>query len=305
MKKIIKSFILLLIPLSVAGQLAPVTSQYVLNQLSITPAYAGNRGALNVAAFYRRQWAGISGAPETMTLAVDAPFLDSKLGLGLIVTNDKIGVTKETHFLTNYSYKISMNKGNLSFGLGAGLMTTNTAWSDLVVLDPGDESYLSNSSVYVIPDFSFGVYYSYKNYFAGLSVPKLLGYRFNSDKSKYTFTFNPGKYNYLLNAGYLYSLSQKVKFLPSTLIIVSPGEKILIDLNTYFSYNDRIWAGASYRSGRSMGVLCQFAVNNQLRLAYTYDFDLGKLGRYSNGSHEIMVRYEFHYKVDAVSPLNF
>jgi type IX secretion system PorP/SprF family membrane protein len=305
MKRILKSIILLLIPLSLSGQLAPVTSQYVLNPLSINPAYAGNRGALNIAAFYRRQWAGIAGAPETMTLSADAPFLDSKLGLGFIITNDKIGVTKETHFLTNYSYKISMDKGNLSLGLGAGLMTTNTAWSDLVVLDPGDENFLNNSRVFVVPDFSFGVYYSYQNYFAGLSVPKLLGYKFNFDKNKYTIMFNPGQYDYLLNAGYVYSLSKKIKLFPSTLITISPKEKLLVDLNAYVSLNDRIWAGLSYRNKRSLGALFQFAVNNQFRVAYTYDIDFGTLGHYSNGSHEIMIRYEFHYKVDAVSPLNF
>ena len=305
MKRIIKSLILLLIPLSLAGQLTPVTSQYVLNPLSINPAYAGNRGALNIAAFYRRQWAGIPGAPETMTLAADAPFLDSKLGLGFSITNDKIGVTKETHFLTNYSYKINMDKGSLSLGLGAGLITTNTAWSDLVVLDPGDENYLTNSRVFVVPDFTFGAYYLNQNYFAGLSVPKLLGYKFNYDKNRYTLMFNPGKYNYLLNAGYVYTLNQKIKLFPSTLITISPGEKLLVDLNAYVSLNDRIWAGASYRNGRSLGALCQFAINNQFRVAYTYDFDFGKLGQYSNGSHEIMIRYEFHYKVNAVSPLNF
>jgi len=305
MKRIIKSIILLLIPLSLSGQLAPVTSQYVLNPLSINPAYAGNRGALNIAAFYRRQWTGIAGAPETMTLSADAPFLDSKLGLGFIITNDKIGVTKETHFLTNYSYKINMDKGNLSLGLGAGLMTTNTAWSDLVVLDPGDENFLNNSRVFVVPDFSFGVYYSYQNYFADLSVPKLLGYKFDFDKNKYTIMFNPGQYDYLLNVGYVYSLSKKIKLFPSTLVTISPKEKLLVDLNAYVSLNDRIWAGLSYRNKRSLGVLFQFAVNNQFRIAYTYDIDFGTLGHYSNGSHEIMIRYEFHYKVDAVSPLNF
>jgi type IX secretion system PorP/SprF family membrane protein len=305
MKRIIKSLILLLIPLSLAGQLAPVTSQYVLNPLSINPAYAGNRGALNIAAFYRRQWAGIPGAPETMTLAADAPFLDSKLGLGFIITNDKIGVTKETHFLTNYSYKINMNKGSLSLGLGAGLITTNTSWSDLVVLDPGDENFLTNSRVFVVPDFTFGAYYSNQNYFAGLSIPKLLGYKFNYDKNKYTLIVKPGNYNYLLNAGYVYTLNQKIKLFPSTLITISPGEKLLVDLNAYVSLNDRIWAGASYRNGRSLGLLCQFAVNNQFRIAYTYDFDFGKLGQYSNGTHEIMLRYEFHYKVKVVNPLNF
>jgi type IX secretion system PorP/SprF family membrane protein len=305
MKRILKFFILLLIPISLSGQLVPVTSQYVLNPLGINPAYAGNRGALNVAAFYRRQWVGITGAPETMTLAADAPFLDNKLGLGLVITNDKIGVTKETHFLTNYSYKIDMGKGNLSFGLGAGLITTNTAWSDLVVLDQGDENFLANSRVFVVPDFSFGVYYASETFFSGLSVPKLLGYKFNFDKNKYTLTFNPSQYNYLLNTGYIYELSPKIKLFPSTLIIFSPGEKLLIDINAYVGMNERLWLGASYRNNRSLGALAQFAVNNQLKLAYTYDFDFGSLGRYSNGSHEIMVRYEFHYKVDAVSPLNF
>jgi hypothetical protein len=51
--------------------------------------------------------------------------------------------------------------------------------------------------------------------------------------------------------------------------------------------------------------LVQFAVNNQIRVAYTYDIDLGRLGRYSNGSHEIMLRYEFRYKVEVINPLSF
>jgi type IX secretion system PorP/SprF family membrane protein len=305
MKRIIKSFIFLLIPISMAGQLAPVTSQYVLNPLSINPAFAGNRGALNIAAFYRRQWTGIPGAPETITLAADAPFLDSKLGLGFIITNDKIGVTKETHIMTNYSYKIGMSKGELSLGLGAGLIATNTAWSDLVVLEPGDENFLTDSRVFIVPDFSFGMYYTNQNFFAGLSIPKLLGYKFNFDKNKYTLLFNPAQYNFLINTGYVFNVNESVKLFPSTLVTVSPGEKVLLDLNAYASFNDRIWAGASYRTNRSLGALVQFAVNNQIKVAYTYDFDLGKLGHYSNGSHEIMVRYEFRYKVEAISPLNF
>lgn len=305
MKSIFRLFILLIIPVSLAGQLAPVTSQYVLNPLSINPAFAGNRNALNIALFYRRQWTGITGAPETMTLAADAPYLDSKLGLGFIITSDKIGVTKNTHILTNYAYRINLDKGNLSFGLGAGIMTTNTAWSDLVVINPGDESFLINSRVFVVPDFSFGVYFTYGNYFGGLSIPKLLGYKFNYDKNKYNLSFNPGQNNYLINAGYIYSLSQKIKLFPSTLVTISSGEKLLIDLNAYISLNDRIWVGASYRNKRSLGALLQFAINNQLRVAYTYDFDFGPLGRYSNGSHEIMIRYEFHYKLNAISPVDF
>jgi type IX secretion system PorP/SprF family membrane protein len=305
MKKIIKTFFWLLISVNLSGQLAPVTNQYILNPLTINPAYAGNRGALNIAAFYRKQWVGITGSPETMTLSVDAPLLDAKLGLGLIISNDRIGVTKETRFNTNYSYKISMKDGILSLGLGAGIIATNTAYSDLVVIDQEDANYLVDSRVFVVPDFSFGAYYTYQNYFAGFSVPKLLGYTFNFDKNKYTLKFAPGNYNYLFNTGYIFTLGPKAKFFPSTLITFSPGEELLYDINAHFNFFDRLWTGVSYRSSRSVGALLQFAINNQLRVAYTYDFDFGKLGRYSNGSHEIMIRYEFKYKVDVVNPLIF
>ncbi len=65
MKRIIKILLLILIPVSTFGQITPYTNQYVLNPLSINPAYAGNRGVMNIAAFYRKQWVGVKGSPET------------------------------------------------------------------------------------------------------------------------------------------------------------------------------------------------------------------------------------------------
>jgi type IX secretion system PorP/SprF family membrane protein len=305
MKKIYNLLILFLVPATLVGQLTPITSQYVLNPLTINPAFAGNRGALNIAAFYRKQWVGIPGAPETMTLALDAPALDGKLGLGLSIVTDKIAVTRNTSFNTSYSYKINMGSGMLSLGLGAGLITTKTAWSDLIVIDPGDDHYLTDSKTFFVPEFSFGAYYSNNNYFAGFSIPRLLGYGFNYNENKYTLNFDPGQYYYLFNTGYIFSFSPKVKFFPSTLISFSPGEKLLYDINAHFSLYDRLWVGASYRSVRAVSGLLQFSINNQLKAAYTYDFDFGKLGTYSNGSHEIMLRYEFRYKVEVVNPLIF
>lgn len=305
MKRIIKTLFWLFIPFALSGQSGPMTSQYVLNPLTINAGYAGNRGALNMAAFYRNQWAGVPGAPETMTLSLDAPILDSKLGLGLVITNDKIGVTKQTRFNTYYAYKISMGTGNLSLGLGAGLITTNTAWSNLIVIDPGDEQYLVDSKVLVVPDFNFGVYYTQQNYFAGFSIPRLLSYQFNIDENKYSLKFEPEAYTYLFNTGYLFDLGSKWKFFPTTLISYSSAEKILYDVNAHFNFVGKVWFGGSYRSNRSIGGLLQLQLNDQLKVAYSYDFDLGELGRYSSGSHEIMLRYEFRYKVEVVNPLIF
>ena len=305
MRKIIKILFLLLIPASVSGQITPLTSQYVLNPLVLNPAAAGNRGVLNVAAFYRKQWVGVKGSPETMTLITDAPFRDDRMGLGLIVMSDKLGITKETHIKADYSYKVAVGTGTLSFGLGAGIAVTNTAWSKSIVLDPEDDLILTDDKGFVVPAFSFGTYYSDQRYFAGFSIPKLLGYKFDTDKKKYVISNNMGEYYYLFNTGYLLDLSPGLKFLPSALIAFSPGDKLLYDVNANFRIMDRFWFGASYRSNRAIIGMLQIQLNDQIRFAYTYDYDFAKLRTFSSGSHEVMLRYEFRYKVQAISPLNF
>jgi type IX secretion system PorP/SprF family membrane protein len=305
MKRISYLIIMLAFPVILSAQLTPVTNQYVLNPFTINPSYAGGREALNMAAYYRRQWLGIEGAPQTITLAIDAPILSSKLGLGLMVVNDKIGVTKQTQFMTAYAYRINFDEGFLSFGIGGGVLTTNTAWSNLVVIDPGDEYYLIDTKTFVVPDFSFGTYLSYKKYFVGFSIPRLLAYRFNFNRNKYSINFEPENYSFILNSGYLIDIKPNIRFLPSILISYSPGDRLLYDINAHFNMFDRFWIGASYRSTGSYTGLFQFDVNKQFKVAYSYDFNAGELSSYGSGSHEIMLRYEFSYKVDAVNPLIF
>ena len=63
MKKLISLSVLALLPMMLMAQLTPVNDQYILNPLTINPSYAGSRGGLSIAAFYRQQWVGITGAP--------------------------------------------------------------------------------------------------------------------------------------------------------------------------------------------------------------------------------------------------
>jgi len=302
MKKIILTFsILLLIAEIGVGQTNPTTNQYVLNPMSINPAAAGESGALNISTFYGRQWVGVDGSPTTIILSADAPFADRKLGFGLMIISDKIGVTKENQLASSYAYKIELKDGILSFGLGAGIITTNTAFSELIVLDPGDEIYLTNSKTYIVPNFSFGIHYSKNNYFAGLSVPKLLNYSFDFTKNKYVFDNSIRNYSYLLNTGYIFNASEKFKIFPSLLLRLSS-----VPSNSKFQYDiNKFWIGGSYRNKRTFATMFQIQPNDQLRIAYTYNFELSQLGKYSKGSHEIMLRYIFRFSVDALDPLIF
>ncbi|HNR56801.1 MAG TPA: PorP/SprF family type IX secretion system membrane protein, partial [Flavobacteriales bacterium] len=94
-----------------AGQHTPLTSQYLFNGLVINPAYAGSRDALAANLTYRHQWVGFDGAPVTQMVSVHSPLGRRKLGAGLLVYNDRIGVSQETGVFTNHAYRIRFRNG--------------------------------------------------------------------------------------------------------------------------------------------------------------------------------------------------
>src|ERR1700733_6995334 len=107
MKKIHLLFVLLLVMAFQAfAQQDGLFSQYMFNTMLINPAYAGSRDVISLNALYRKQWVNVPGAPETMTFSADAPLKKEKMGIGLTMFNDKIGVTNSTGFYGNYAYRL-------------------------------------------------------------------------------------------------------------------------------------------------------------------------------------------------------
>ena len=74
------------------AQTEPMYSQYMYNMLSINPAYAGNREALGLSVFYRNQWVDLPGAPQTKSATIDGSINDNRVGLGLQMYDDRLGV---------------------------------------------------------------------------------------------------------------------------------------------------------------------------------------------------------------------
>ncbi len=304
MNKIVIFVFLILATANSFCQNTQVTSEYLFNPFMINPAIAGHSGAFNVNSFYRDQWVNLKGAPVMLNLVMDAPVINEKIGLGFLINSDKIGVTRETNFISSYAYRIGLSKGSLAFGLSAGIQLLNSQWSDLVTVDPGDQIYLTNSQTYMIPKFGFGIYYSTDKLFAGISIPELISSTFDMGSNKYIMNFKPSQCMYLFNSGYVYSINNKVKLMPSILINYSPASATQYDLNLQCRLLEKFTIGTSYCNQRALVGLLQFQVTNQFRLGYSYDFQIGKIGSLSKGSHEIMVRYEFRYKVNATSPIN-
>ena len=65
-------------------------SQYMFNQFTINPGYAGSRDALSCVLLYRSQWVGLDGAPNTVNISAHSPFKGKNMALGMNIVLDEI-----------------------------------------------------------------------------------------------------------------------------------------------------------------------------------------------------------------------
>jgi type IX secretion system PorP/SprF family membrane protein len=287
----------------------PVYSQYLQNGLLINPAYAGSRGALSAFLSYRMQWMGIPNAPVFQTISLNAPMKNDKVGLGLMAEFMQFGFTKSQSVYASYAYHIKLSKGKISFGLKGGFDRSNTVYpSDRFLTVPGDKVFVNNSP-YFLPNVGAGVYYFSDKLFAGLSVPSFLSYRKNSSTSSVEAYHSFSKYDLVFSAGGLITFSQVFKFKPSVLIDYSleKTKKLTqLDINGNFIIGDLIWIGGSWRTSEQVAVgILQVQLNPQLMFGFSYDYPVGRMNNYSQGSSEFILRYEFGYKVSAANPRYF
>lgn len=294
-----------LFPLQLLGQMFPLSDHYVFNALAINPAFAGCHDALSATISYRNQWVGFKDAPKSQILSVHTPVDNDRVGLGLLVERNSIGIFKETNIICNYAYRMELQDGKLAMGLGFGVTVHNSAWNELTAADPNDAQLMNNNRSSVLPAFSLGTYYYTDNYFIGISLPLFLNYDLDKSTGKYKISNPFSGSNYFLTGGYEIGISKSVKLLPSLLIKYHPGNAIQVDYNAIVNLKDMIWMGIGYRNKDMLVGMLQCQVNYQLRMAYSYDFEFGSLGRYLNGSHEIGFNYVFKYARNVIGPRHF
>jgi type IX secretion system PorP/SprF family membrane protein len=305
MKKALLCIFIIIFPMRLLGQMFPLSDHYAYNALSINPAFAGCHDALSATISYRNQWVGFKDSPKSSTLSLHTPVYNDRVGLGLLINNSSLGIFKETSFIGNYAYRLELGDGKLSMGLGFGVTLFNIAWNELDVIDEGDSQLINNPTSAILPTFSLGTYYYTKKFHIGISIPMFLGYELDKTRGKYSINNNFLKSNYFVSGGYEVNISPQVKLLPFMLIKYHPGNKLQIDYNVQIDLKDRMWFGIGYRNNDVLVGMLQFQINYQLRIAYSYDFDMNSIGKYENGSHEIVLSYIFRYNRKVIGPRQF
>lgn len=303
MKKRFIIYILFLIGVLAYGQQEPQYTQYMYNPSTVNPAYVGSTGNTRIYGLYRTQWVGLEGAPKTANIAMNKPIEGSKLGYGVSVLSDKIGVSDETQIAADLSYTLFFeNDSRLAFGLKATGNLLNIDYTKLNQYNPGEQVIQNNITNQFSPNIGAGLYYYNKTTYFGASVPMILNTRKYDDLNN---TQINQRYHLYLMAGKVYDLNYSLKFKPALVSKIVSGAPLQLDISTNFMFNEKFIIGAAYRWSASVSMLAGFQLSHNLYIGYGYDTETTKLSNYNSGSHEIFLQFDLLGKNSKVETPRF
>jgi type IX secretion system PorP/SprF family membrane protein len=278
------------VPWKLFAQHNIVYSQYIFNGLLINPAYAGSHVQLSATLNYRNQWINFDGAPETTTLGVHSAFRRERVGLGLLVTNDKIGSYRNTGLFGSYAYIIKRPGGGvLSLGVQGGFNNFKADFTELNLKADADPIFNGFFNE-LRPNFGGGIFYYNKKMFAGFSVPTILKH---ADFFRGSFEQLALPRVYYLHAGTTFPIDrmEKVKVSPSFLLRVQDGTPLSADINLNVIFYDQISIGHSYRTGDAIITFLSFKLSEKFHFVYSYDWTTSAIRNYSRGTHEFTLNF--------------
>ncbi len=293
--------VILVISVTSVAQQQPMYSQYMFNMLNINPAYAGSRGVPTVTALYRNQWVGIPGAPRTSSFSFDMPLNEKKIGVGVQLFDDRLGIERSTGINAFYAFRFQLTgKGTLSLGLQAGLLNYQANYTEVSTFQPNDPSFSANVSG-ILPAAAAGLYYNSDKFYIGISTPALLKTKISYNNAADISSVSATDLHLYLATGFVMNLNQDLALKPSLLVKAVSGAPIEFDLNANLWIQNKISLGASYRTGDSYVGMVECQMSQQLRFGYAYDKTFSSLQSLNSGTHELMLRLEFGSATGKVS----
>ncbi|TDW52014.1 type IX secretion system PorP/SprF family membrane protein [Flavobacterium sp. 270] len=309
MKLYIKSietyFILIcsFITVCASAQQDPQYTQYMYNTMAVNPAYAGSTGNLEATLLHRSQWVGISGAPQTQSFSIQSPLRNEKVGLGLSVVNDKIGPSNELYLDGNFSYSVPLGyEKRLAFGLKAGMRMLNIDWSKGRYYNNNDVLLNQNIDNQMKLAVGAGIYYYTDKWYIGASIPNFIQNDYYDDVQE---SVDYERMHYFLMGGYVFDLSPNLKFKPAFLVKAVSGAPLSADVSANFMIAEKFVIGGAYRTDDSVSILAGFQISKSFYIGYAFDYTVSELNKYNDGSHEIILRYQFIKSQDKIKSPRF
>lgn len=277
----------------------PTNKQYLFNLLNINPAYAGTRDGLNMTAGFKRQWAGIPGAPQTMVFSADAPFKEHHFGAGIQLYTNSLGLERTSGVNLSFSTSINFTEEDfLSMGIQAGLMNYKIDRTGVALPFQSDAAFQTNTNV-LLPTAGIGLYYQRPGFYASLSAPSLLISTVKVDKVLSINSPTVKNMQFILTTGITADLTDDIKLKPSVYMKYMSGKVFEVHVNSSFWYRDIIGLGASYRYDDAILGIAEIRAGERLSFCYSYGMSISKGGDiFTAPTHEALIRLALRPKED-------
>ena len=289
----------------------PVFTQFQSSPININPAFAGNSSLPVFHLNSRIEWPLIDFAYNTISFSADQFIKKNNFGFGLLFLMDDSGNGIYRRFRSEgtIAYRLKVKENNFfKLGLSLAYGQNTLDWNKLTFGDMIDLRYgftLPDGSKLVTEeiqpndltkgylDLSAGLLFYSQKFFAGLAVKHAntpINYYFQNENDNVNRGL-PVRFS-AQAGGELKIFSDNIyvkRFYSPILIYVYQSGLHQLTFNNYIDLNG-IFGGLGYRYNFSNSDALLFTIGVEkefLKIAYSFDYTVSKLGINTGGSHEI------------------
>ena len=270
--------------------------QSVVKQEYLNPAYNSFKDYTSINLFTRNQWGGVANHPRLYGANFFMPLRVSRLGVGLTLIKEEIGLRNINSFSTilTHNLRVSM-KSYLSFGYGLGGELTSYDRDRIIAMNDEYINYDIDWTMFN-PAIKLGLFYADPNFFVGVSSNTVLGR--DNDESWYL----PG-FDFVLGA--MCRLNRSVFFRPDLIVKYYRNEQVSVvesvssnsyvppvfDLSVSFLLDERLWLSTSHRFNLAHTFSVDFLISSNFQMGYSFEMGIGD-GLNQFDSHAITLSYK-------------
>lgn len=296
----------------------PVFSQYFFSPLQLNPALTGTVDGPVFHLNHRNQWPQLSKAYITTAASYNQMFSQFNSGIGVSILSDIAGngIYTSTQAGISYAYEVRISD-DLYFraGLEGNFVSKRLNWNKLIFLDqldvetgafdangnlnPSSENRPAENINYF--DFGFGGLLHTRYIYGGIALKHInaprdgfLKINDNGGELPLRYVFHVGG-KIPLNAN---NKLKKQSFINPNLLFTKQKQFYQLNVGANFHY-DMFFSGLSFRHTftNSDALIMMLGFEKSfVKIAYSYDLTISKLGVSSGGAHEVSLILNFENK---------
>lgn len=295
MKQFLYTSLFLIITAHCFGQQHTNYTQYTLNRFALNPAVAGIKPCAVTSMGHKNQWIGFEGAPKLYfasfhtRLNKEVKFQKNIHGIGLFISNDRVGFSNTFSVKFAYAYHIKLwTNYHLSVGIYGGIQQQKFSTNEIRIAginsDPAFDA--QNQQAFIYPEVSPGGFIYNKNFYAGLSMFQIYPTRtgdIGTNDNKLTG-------HYFLMGGYRFR-GKNLDYIPSLLLSFSPFISPTADFTLTLDFKQKLSIALGSKYLNSSYASIQFKLSRTIQLGYTYEYALNEISKVAPSSHEIILQF--------------